>query len=159
MTKDDDPWEWATTIANSQNHHLRRNEFTPYQFVLGKSPKVPTSLTEEGESDDSRLAAQSAALFESGPRRAEQIRAAANRSFFELDTDRHPRSKVMSRRLAGYVGWRGPCMVLAKEGHSKMYLSYRGVPVMVTPEQCRHMSKSEADAVGVDDLFRESLPW
>ena len=36
------------------------------------------------EGDDRRLSANSAALFEDGPRRAEQIRAAANRAFFEL---------------------------------------------------------------------------
>ena len=34
------------------------------------------------EGDDRRLCANSAALFEDGARRAEQIRAAANRAFF-----------------------------------------------------------------------------
>eukprot|EP00959_Pyramimonas_sp_CCMP1952_P460854 9480563-Pyramimonas_sp.AAC.1 len=38
-------------------------------------------------SDQRQLAAQSAALFEDGRRRAEQIRAAAKWAFFELDSD------------------------------------------------------------------------
>ena len=87
MTKDDDPTVWCSLIAATCNHHIRRNGFTPYQYVLGKSPDVPTSLIENMEGDNRQLSAQSAALFEDGPRRAEQIRAASNRSFFELDSD------------------------------------------------------------------------
>ena len=87
LTKDDDPTVWCSIIAATCNHHIRRNGFTPYQYVLGKSPDVPTSLIENMEGDTKQLSAQSAALFEDGPRRAEQIRAAANRSFCELDSD------------------------------------------------------------------------
>ena len=95
------------------------------------------------EGDDRRLSANSAALFEDGPRRAEQIRAAANRAFFELDTDdavrralvgrvrpprgpflpgqlvyywRNSRTKAFSKRMQVSQGWRGPCIVLAREG-------------------------------------------
>ena len=49
------------------------------------------------EGDDRRLSANSAALFEDGPRRAEQIRAAANRAFFELDTDDAVRRALVGR--------------------------------------------------------------
>ena len=76
---------------------IRRNGFTPYQYVIGKSPRIPTSLVEVMEGDDRRLCANSAALFEDGPRRAEQIRAAANRAFFELDTDDAVRRVLVGR--------------------------------------------------------------
>ena len=118
-----DPQEWCAAISFACNNHIRRNGFTPYQYVIGKSPRIPTSLVEVMEGDDRRLSANSAALFEDGPRRAEQIRAAANRAFFELDTDdavrraldlflpgqlvyywRNSRTKAFSKR------WKGPCI-------------------------------------------------
>ena len=134
------------------------------------------------EGDDRRLSASSAALFEDGPRRAEQIRAAANRAFFELDTDdavrralvgrvrpprrpflpgqlvyywRNSRTKAFSKRMQVSQGWRGPCIVLAREGNSRLYLSYRGVPVLVTPEQTMHASRDEAELIAREDLLRE----
>ena len=150
-----DPQEWCAAISFACNNHIRRNGFTPYQYVLGKSPRIPTSLVEVMEGDDRRLSANSAALFEDGPRRAEQIRAAANRAFFELDTDdavrralvgrvrpprgpflpgqlvyywRNSHTKNFSKRMKASQGWRGPCIVLAREGNSRLHLSYRGVP-------------------------------
>ena len=133
------------------------------------------------EGDNRQLSGQSAALFEDGPRRAEQIRAAANRAFFELDSDdavrraavgrvRPPRGPflpgqsvyywrnvphIKSKRLQGEVGWRGPAIVLALEGHTIMHLSYRGVPVLVTPEQVRHVSRGESEMVEQEDLIRQ----
>ena len=134
------------------------------------------------EGDDRRLSANSAALYEDGPRRAEQIRAAANRAFFELDTDdavrralvgrvrpprgpflprqlvyywRNSRTKAFSKRMQVSQGWRGPCIVLAREGNSRLHLSYRGVPVLVTPEQTRHASRDEAELIAHEDLLRE----
>ena len=52
-------------------------------------------------------------------------------------------------------GWRGPCIVLAREGNSRLHLSYRGVPVLVTPEQTRHASRDEAELIAREDLLRE----
>ena len=177
-----DPQEWCAAISFACNNHIRRNGFTPYQYVIGKSPRIPTSLVEVMEGDDRRLSANSAALFEDGPRRAEQIRAAANRAFFELDTDdavrralvgrvrpprgpflpgqlvyywRNSRTKAFSKRMQVSQGWRGPCIVLAREGNSRLHLSYRGVPVLVTPEQTRHASRDEAELIAHEDLLRE----
>ncbi|CAK0806782.1 unnamed protein product [Prorocentrum cordatum] len=185
LTKNDEPTVWTSVIASTCNNHIRRNGFTPYQYVLGKSPGTPTSLIEAMEGDQRQLAAQSAALFEDGPRRAEQIRAAANRAFFELDSDdavrratigrvRPPRGPfvpgqlvfywrevkhVKSKRLQGELGWRGPAIVLATEGHTRLHLSYRGVPVLVTPEQVRHASRDEAEMVENEDLVRQLSQW
>ena len=162
LTVADNPHHWTSAIATACNNHVRRNGFTPYQYVLGRSPRIPTSLTETMEGDATNLSAHSTVLFDAGARRAEQIRAAAVKAFFELDTDdavrraivgrvRPPRgpfvpgqlvyywraqgTKTMSKRLQGALGWRGPCIVVALEGSSRVHLSYRGVPVLVTPEQ------------------------
>ena len=91
-----DPQEWCAAISFACNNHIRRNGFTPFQYVIGKSPRIPTSLV--GVMGNRRLSANSAALLEDGPRRAEQIRAAANRAFFELDTD-----DAVHRALVGRV--------------------------------------------------------
>ncbi|CAK0904441.1 unnamed protein product [Prorocentrum cordatum] len=170
LTTDDDPHVWTSVIASTCNNHIRRNGFTPYQYVLGRSPGTPASLIEATEGDRRQLASQSAALFEEGPRRAEQIRAAANRAFFELDSDdavrramvgrvRPPRGPFMpgqlvfywrevkhveSKRLQGEHGRRGPAIVLATEGHARLHLSYRGVP---------------AEMVENEDLVRQLSHW
>ncbi|CAK0849524.1 unnamed protein product [Prorocentrum cordatum] len=137
------------------------------------------------EGDQRQLAAQSAALFEGGPRRAEQIRAAANRALFELDSNdavrratvgrvRQPRGPfvpgllvfywrvvkhVKSSRLQGEHGRRGPAIALAAEGHARLRLSYRGAPLLATPEQARHASRGEAEMVENEDLARQLSQW
>ncbi|CAK0806425.1 unnamed protein product, partial [Prorocentrum cordatum] len=185
LTKSDDPSVWTSVIASTRNNRIWRNGFTPCQYVLGRSPNVPASLTEAMEGDQRQPAAQSAALFEDGPRRAEQTRAAANWAFFELDSDdavrratvgrvRPPRgpflpgqrvfywrevTHVKSKRLQGEHGWRGPATVLAAEGHARLHLSCRGVPVLVTPEQVRLASRGEAETVENEDLARQLSQW
>ncbi|CAK0877498.1 unnamed protein product, partial [Prorocentrum cordatum] len=117
--------------------------------------------------------------------RFEQIRAATNQAFFELDCDdavrraavgrvRPPRGPfvpgelafywrevkhVKSKRLQGDRGWRGPAIVLAAEGHARLHLSYRGVPVLVTSEQVRHASRGEAEMVENEGLVRQLSQW
>ncbi|CAK0822266.1 unnamed protein product, partial [Prorocentrum cordatum] len=188
LTKSDDPSAWTSVIASTCNNHIRRNGFTPYQYVLGRSPNVPASLIEAIEAMEGhrrQLAAQSAALFEDGPRRAEQIRAAANRAMVELDSNdavrrasvgrvRPPRGPlvlgqlafywrevkhVKSKRLQGEHGWRGPAIVLAAEGDTRLHLSYRGAPALATPEQVRHASRGEAEMVENEDLVRQLSQW
>ena len=57
-----DPQEWCAAISFACNNHIRRNGFTPHQYVIVKSPRIPTSLVEVMEGDDRRLSANSAAL-------------------------------------------------------------------------------------------------
>ena len=64
---------------------------------MGKSPEIPTSLIENMNGDNRHLPAHRAAPFEDGPRRAEHTRAAANRSFFEMDRDDAVRRDVVGR--------------------------------------------------------------
>ncbi|CAK0843715.1 unnamed protein product [Prorocentrum cordatum] len=185
LAKNDDPHVWTSVIASTRNNHTRRNGFTPYQCALGRSPGTPASLIEAMEGDQRQLAWQRAALFEEGPRRAEQIRAAANSAFFELDSDdavrramvgraRPPRGPfvpgqlvfywlevkhVKSKRLQGEHGWRGPAIALATEGRARLHLSYRGAPVLAAPEQARHACRSEAETVENEDLVRQLSHW
>ena len=51
----------------------------------------------------------------------------------------------MSKRLQLSTGWHGPALVIGTEGTTKVYLSYRGLPVLVSPEQCRMPSRDEVE--------------
>ncbi|CAK0897251.1 unnamed protein product [Prorocentrum cordatum] len=159
LTKSDGPSAWTSVIASTRNNRIRRNGFTPHQHVLGRSPNVPASLIEATKGDRWQLAAQSAALFEGGPRRAEQICAAANRAFFELDSDdavrratvgrvRPPRGPFVQGQLAFCWG---------EVKHVKS--SYRGVPVLAAPAQARHASRGEAEIAENEDLARQPSQW
>ena len=66
---------------------------------------------------------------------------------------------VKSKRLQGELGWRGPAIVLAHDGHRRIHISYRGVPVLVTPEQLRHASRAESEMVEEEDLIRQMAQW
>ena len=35
----------SSMLTWARNNHIRKSGFTPYQFLLGKSPRIPTSLT------------------------------------------------------------------------------------------------------------------
>ena len=134
-----DPQEWCAAISFACNNHIRRNGFTPYQYVIGKSPRIPKSLVEVmGRRTIADSGANSAALFEDGPRRAEQIRAAANRAFFELDTD-----DAVRRALVGRVRPpRGPfsswttCVLLAELSHEGFFQEDAGVTRMERTLYC-----------------------
>ena len=51
----------------------------------------------------------------------------------------------MSKRLQLASGWHGPALVIGTEGTTKVFLPYRGMPVLVAPEQCRAPSKDEVE--------------
>ena len=44
-------------------------------------------------------------------------------------------------------GWRGPCMLLEKDGQSRIYLGAWGSLILVSPEQLRHASLDEMMAM------------
>ena len=91
LTEDDDPFLWTSRITWACNTHLRKNGFSPYQYVLGRNPRVPASVTETLESQKTNLTAHWWVLNDDGARRSEEIRAAASRAFYELDSDEHVR--------------------------------------------------------------------
>ncbi len=55
------------------NNHVRKSGFTPYQFVLGESPRTPTSMTAVLDNGRVNLSARDHALHDEGARTAEQI--------------------------------------------------------------------------------------
>ena len=164
-----------------QSHQEERfHAISIYNWEVAADPNV--SCRSDGRRTIADSARTARLFFEDGPRRAEQTRAAANRAFFELDTDdavrralvgrvrpprgpflpgqlvydwRNSRTKAFSKRMQVSQGWRGPCIVLAREGNSGLHLSYRGVPVLVTPQQTRHASRDEAELIAHEDLLRE----
>ena len=138
--------------------------------MLGRSPKIPTSLTAALEDGHLNLSAHDHVLQDEGARRAEQIRTAAIQAFYEMDNDESARrvlvsrsrpdpgpwhdgdivywyrvqgTQKISRRAQQAAGWRGPAIVLKHEGHSRVYISYRDVPVLVAPHQLRKASTEE----------------
>ena len=76
FTVDDDMDKAFAVISSTCNHHLRKNGFAPYQFVLGRFPKVPTSLTSTMEDGKLNLTSHSDVFLRPGAQRAEQIRGA-----------------------------------------------------------------------------------
>ena len=59
---------------------------------------------------------------------------------------------AMQRRVHG---WRGPCMILEKDGQSRIYLGTWGSLILVSPEQLRHASLDEMSAMeSVEDMTR-----
>ena len=171
LKEEDDAWSWAGKIAAAQNQHLRYGGFSPNQYVFGRDPRCPVSLL----TDEGRLTAQMAALrVGSGAARANEIRRAAVEQFFAMDDVRaiarslNTRVRLqgdwklggvvyywrvqgagtMARRAMREAGWRGPCVIVAMQGTSKIYLATWGAPVLVGPTQLRAASEDE---IGVLD--------
>lgn len=75
FTKDDSISVLASMITWACNH-LRKCGFAPYQFVLGRSPRVPTSPMAVLEHGHVNLSAKDNVLENDAARRAEGSRAA-----------------------------------------------------------------------------------
>lgn len=150
LTKNDDMQMIGSMINWACNNHIRKNGFTPYQYMLGRSPRVPGSLTAVMEDGVLNLPAHDRILHNEPARRAESVRLAASKAFFELDSDEAARraltartrplrqpyvegqvvywfraqgTRTMSKRLQQETGWHGPALVLKQEGHSHVYIS------------------------------------
>ena len=171
LRETDDPWTWSSKIAAATNQHLRYGGFSPNQSVFGRDPRVPQLLL----TDEGSFQAQAAANSPGGvARRAEQIRRSANIGMQEID-DLNTLARTMSirrtpdRATAFEKGdycyywrdqgvttkskttrrsscWKGPCVVLAKEGSSKIILGSWNTIILVSPEQLRRASADEVSA-------------
>lgn len=64
-------------------------------------------------------------------------------------------TNIISRRLSGSIGWSRPYIVTALEGHTRLYFSYRTVPVLISSEQVRHVSRAEAEMASQEDVLHE----
>ena len=65
-------------------------------------------------------------------------------------------SGATSKRLQLATGWHGPALVIGAEGTTKIFLSYRGLPVLVSPEQCRQPSADEVEMLGWLEMEEDS---
>ncbi len=78
----DRPWKWSSRIDSALNTHLRASGFSPYRFVFGRDPWVPTSTL----CDDASLSAQSAAVYDSDAQHSELFRQIAVQRTLRLDS-------------------------------------------------------------------------
>ena len=54
---------------------------------------------------------------------------------------------IFSQRLKQATRWLAPAAVLKQEGQSRVFISYRGVPVLCSTHQLRRATREEYDAV------------
>ncbi len=91
FSKDDSMGVVSSMLTWACNNRIWRSGFTPNQFVLGRSPRIPTSLTAALEDGRLNPSALDHVLHDEEARRAEQIRTSANQAFFEMDNDKSAR--------------------------------------------------------------------
>ena len=70
---------------------------------------------------------------------------------------RHTHADTHSRRTLQATGWRGPCVIIAMQGTSKIYLATWGPPVLVGPRQLRAASEDEIGMLDNLDVLLASL--
>ena len=154
----------ATSAVNSARNNLtRRSGFSPSQWVLGRSIRVPADLKEESEVV--RIGAQCAAetpttrFF-----RKNQIRMAAREAFMKVANDSALRRAELRRvrptrgpfSIGDYVffydqadgapgpnHWRGVARVVGREGSCIIWIFHRGILVAASPEHLAHANEEE----------------
>jgi hypothetical protein len=93
VTEDDDPLAWTSKLNFAVNSRMREGGFSPFQFVFGREPRIPTSLL----SSPDELGAQSAATYSEMARRAEELSRAAEVATAEADCDAGVRRALLHR--------------------------------------------------------------
>jgi hypothetical protein len=178
LTAADCPWTWAGRITAAQNMHTRVCGYSPTQFVFGRDPRLPASLLDDRHS---LTAVQEASVPGSAAERANDIRRAAVKAVQDLDDVRAVQRSLLrgartpgiykpgevvyywrsqgtttqSKRLQHAAGWRGPAVVVATQGTSRIYVASWGSIILVAPEQLRHASHDElASLEQLDALHR-----
>ena len=178
ITKADDAWSWVSQITKTSNQFLKYDGFSPNQSEFGKEPRIPDGILTD---EQNRVVVQRRMTMDSGARRVEHIRRTAEVEMQKLD-DVTTLSEAMARRLKhnhspGYSkgdivyycrnvtsksaiqsrvhGWRGPCILLDKEGLRRIYVGTYGSVILVLPEQLRHASLDEMLAMeSMEDMAR-----
>ena len=166
ITKDDEPMVWISRITTGMNQLMRHSGWSPYAFVFGREPEVPTSLLAGGS-----LPALSAVVYDDVARRAEMIRQAALRATLNLEDmeaiSRAVHARVrdpylpqpgelmyfwkdagtnrVGRILKRQTGWHGPAVCLAVYDASRVFALHAGGVIVVTPAQCRKASLHEKE--------------
>ena len=78
----DNPQIRTAKVKYAINSRVREGGFTPYLFIIGRDPSIPTSLLQEP------LRAQNAAVHNEHARRAEEIRRVVEIAATEIDASK-----------------------------------------------------------------------
>ncbi len=153
----------TAAINQARNSLARRSGFSPQQWVLGRSLRLPADLMDDGEV--ARVGAQAAAETP-GTRfyRKSQVRFAAREAFMKTQHDdvlrRAELRRVRPTRGPFKVGdfvfyydqadqqpgpnhWRGIARVIGHEGNSTVWITHRGMMIAVSPEHLAHANQDE----------------
>ena len=150
-----DQMTYATAAANqAKNSLIRKSGFSPYQWVLGKSIRLPTDLTDESEI--CRLGAIAQSMDEGSKYFLKtKLRFQAREAFVQVaNSEALKRAELRKLRPArgpfdigryvfyfdasdqtpGPGCWRGVARVIGKEGSHTVWISHRGIILAVSPE-------------------------
>ena len=158
--------ESLAAAVQAKNQTITRCGFTPYQAVFGRTPLFPDILDDETTGN---LALRESLTMEGEVQRGAEMRAAARIALLRQDCQdklkralrRWPRQeeKIFSPGEMVYFyspqpkasrfkrdggAWRGPAVLLMREGHEKYYISWRGRCLLVAAPNLRSASALEA---------------
>ena len=160
--------EWHELVDNAvmmKNRLASRGGYSPVQRVMGYLPRLPGGLLSEGHDDAE--AGKELRLGDGGIVRAMNMRKAAAKAFFEVDSDQALRNviaggprpqqdyvvgqmvKIFYRLGHSKIGdrphqrWHGPARVIMTDMPSTVWLSYQGNLVKASPERIRPGSTEE----------------
>ena len=159
--------EWQTCVVQTQsakNTLISEQGASPYQYVFGRNPRVPTDLLQ----DSPDVAASEAVMADDGLQRANAVRQAARKSVLEVQDDRALRAALRARprvarpfcsgdwvfywrtqksieghRIEG-GRWYGTAMVLGHIGKNVVVAHRRSI-MRCAPEQLRHATVEERE--------------
>ena len=168
----------ATAAVNAARNSLaRRSGFSPTQWVLGRSIRLPADLADEGEVV--RVGAQAAAETPTTRfYRKSQLRMSAREAYVKVaanDTLRRAElRRIRPTRGPFHVGdyvffydqqgtqgsalnWRGVTRVVGHEGSRIIWLSHRGILIAISPEHLSHANEEEIKGWMVTSNERELI--
>ena len=165
--------EWATCLVQAQsakNTLISESGASPYQFVFGRNPRVPSDLLQESPD----IAASDAVLADDAMQQANAVRQSARRAVLEVQE--HPRvarpfssgdwvyywktqKSVEGTRIEG-GRWYGAALVLGHIGKNIVVAHKRSI-MRCAPEQLRHATAEEQavatfphnDLLGIKNLL------
>ena len=86
-------WEQLVTQAHVKNTMIQNHGFTPFQFVFGRNPDVPTELLDE----PLHVVPATLGLTDEAIRKAQEIRTTACKAVIDLQSDQSLRRALAAR--------------------------------------------------------------
>eukprot|EP00438_Fugacium_kawagutii_P008061 Skav219569 [mRNA] locus=scaffold3203:12014:25029:+ [translate_table: standard] len=149
----------ATSATNQAKNSLaRKSGFSPMQWVLGRSIRLPADLTDDAEAV--RLGALALSTVPTSRfYMKSKLRFAAREAFVKTSNSEALKRAELSRgpfpigsyvfyydaadKLPGPACWRGVARVIGSEGSHTIWLSHRGLLLAVSPEHLSHAFDDE----------------